>query len=150
MECTIIINFFSGVLLIYLPVPMSNVGLSLKLETEDAVFVFIMAYTIYTLIQLRFISVFNSRAIDWKVLKCICLLELAALAFSMSLCNFSLAFFITSLYVPVALIMSPSNKRLVTLSKMFLCILIHPLTILFAVCSLDSMAYNNFTDHGMS
>ena len=38
---------------------------------------------------------------NWNLVKCLALLEISALVFSMSLCNFSLAYLITLIYVPV-------------------------------------------------
>ena len=38
---------------------------------------------------------------NWNLVKCLGLLEISALVFSMSLCNFSLAYLITLIYVPV-------------------------------------------------
>ena len=44
-------------------------------------------------------------------LKCVALLELAALAFVASLCNFGLAYFVALVYVPLALISGGNHKE---------------------------------------
>ena len=44
-------------------------------------------------------------------LKCVALLELAALAFVVSLCNFGLAYSVALVYVPFALISGGNRKE---------------------------------------
>ena len=76
---------------------------------------------------------------DWKLVKCVGLLEISALVFSMSLCNFSLAYIITLIYVPICLMVSPSASKVGKIIKSFLVFLIHPMCLLFVFCLIDSI-----------
>merc|ERR1712088_517298 len=48
---------------------------------------------------------------NWHITKCITLLEMAALAFSVSLSNFSLAYITTIVMVPIALVSRPNYLK---------------------------------------
>jgi len=133
----ILCHMFS-VLVVILPGAFSKIGAQIfKLETDDAISIGILAYSL-----IGASMVFKQREAfgqNWNLVKCLGLLEISALVFSMSLCNFSLAYLITLIYVPVALITSPNGNRLVKFFKRFVIILIHPLCLLFIFCMIDTI-----------
>ena len=133
---------FLGLVMLYLPQIFSALGKNFKLETEDAVILGMLGFSVYLLLMPRGIKkTIEVNANNWKVLKCLTLLEMGTLAFTLSLCNFSLAFFSTAIYAPLALLISPSMSRVKFVIKMLLCVLAHPLSVLFIMCSVDNFIY---------
>lgn len=64
-----------------------------------------------------------------EILTCVVYLEIAALAYGMSLCNFGLAYLVTSIYVPTAFLSYPwrGTNKIFALARSLLLILSHPL-----------------------
>ena len=134
-----------GLLLVYLPRPVSVVGAKLGFETDDGITLGLLAYLVYSLLLPRFMRRSVVISLDnWKVMKSLALLELATLAFTISLSNFSLAYFVTVAYVPFALIASPSAGRIKWAMKVFVSLLTHPFSMLVIVCTLDT--FRSFGD----
>ena len=162
-----------GLLLLYLPYPASLYGNKwFDLSTENSVFLGTLAFSIMSLLLPVIMSACsnNTKGVfvvthqNWHITKCITLLEMAALAFSVSLSNFSLAYITTIIMVPIALVAKPSylkskdnssNEdekkdvidysmiekqsylgRLVRLGATLLC---HPLSLLTIACTLDTI-----------
>jgi glycosylphosphatidylinositol transamidase len=130
-----------GLILVFLPRTASRIGAMVyNLSTDEAVGLGIAAYSIvgaYVVARATRGSTFGP---SWKLFKCAALLEIAVLAFSMSLCNFSLAYIVTMIYAPVAMLVTPSSKSLSFsyISKAVMMILAHPLTLVFLACTIDT------------
>lgn len=64
-----------------------------------------------------------------QVLTCLAYLELSALAYGMSLCNFGLAYFVTAIYVPAAFLSYPwkNTRKAIAWLRSLLLISAHPL-----------------------
>ena len=161
-----------GLLLLYLPYPASVYGNKwFDLSSENSVFLGTLAFCLVSSLLPLIMSTFSNMSgafvlsrQNWQITKCITLLEMAALAFSVSLSNFSLAYIVTVLMVPIALVSRPnylkakddsvkreeSNDtldylmlekqsmigRLIRLGATILC---HPLCLLTIACSLDTI-----------
>lgn len=104
-----------GATLMHLPSPLSVIGnRHLALETDDAVFLGIVTFAgagalMPLLAPAAAWSAFSlKREGSWKVAKCLVLLETAALAFTVALCNFSLAYIVTATLAPIALMVEPA------------------------------------------
>ena len=167
-----------GLLLLYLPYPASVYGNTwLDLSTENSVFLGILIFCLMSLIVPFVISALPSNLkgvllvshVNWHITKCITLLEMAALAFSVSLSNFSLAYLVTIAMVPIALITKPSHIKssvsieddgvanrekkkemsinstqekqscFVRFARLFAMIICHPISLLMIACSLDTI-----------
>ena len=129
-----------GVIMSHLPKHISVLGAGFGLETEDSIVLGLLAFILYGLVLPKFsknLIVVNTN--NWRVLKCITLLELSILAFTMALSNFSLAFFTTLIYVPLALVSAPSKSSLAWFSRVLFCLFCHPLSILAIVCCVDTL-----------
>eukprot|EP00095_Tigriopus_kingsejongensis_P004065 snap_masked-scaffold5_size1054832-processed-gene-9.16 protein:Tk04065 transcript:snap_masked-scaffold5_size1054832-processed-gene-9.16-mRNA-1 annotation:"glycosylphosphatidylinositol anchor attachment 1 protein" len=125
---------------IQLPRPISVAGASVNLEAEDAIGLGLIIFSVYCLILPKFLK--NAVCVtveNWAILKCLILLEIAILAFSVALCNFSLAFFVTALSAPIALMSGPSSSGLKRSLKIILTLLVHPLVLLTIVCCVDTV-----------
>ncbi len=144
----VLASHFVGALALYLPEPMSRLSQRFwNMEAEDIVFFGITALSGAGLVILpilgrtRILSRSSCHEGAWRVLKCLVLLELATLAFCVSLCNFSLAAIVSAAYVPFALLSSPSRSVLLRLFKMLLGLAVHPMLLLALVCSVDNYHY---------
>jgi hypothetical protein len=64
-----------------------------------------------------------------QVLTCLAYLELSALAYGMSLCNFGLAYFVTAIYIPVAFLSFPwkNTMKAIACLRALLLLAAHPL-----------------------
>ena len=163
-----------GLILLHLPYPASLFGNKwFNLSSENSVFGGVVIFCLVSMILPVLISAISSSLkelvlvskINWHITKCITLLEMTALAFAVSLSNFSLAYLITAAMVPIALFSKP-NQSSVTRnlnededvkttvsyqyisrkhSSFFRClklattILIHPLSLLTLACSIDTI-----------
>lgn len=137
-----------GFIVTHLPRPISIAGASLNLETEDAIALGLIGFSIYALALPKFLK--NAVCVtveNWEILKCVILIEIALLGFSVALSNFSLGFFATLLYAPVALMSGPSHSNMRRFAKMLLTFLIHPLLLILMVCSIDTI--RTFSDYPM-
>ena len=167
-----------GLLLLYLPYPASVYGnIWFDLSTENSVFAGILSFCVIFMTIPLVISFLTSTLKDillvshsnWHITKCITLLEMAALAFAVSLSNFSLAYLITIAMVPIALISKPSQmtfsenqiedrtntdrhkqdisthhvpkkpSSLGRFVRLLATILCHPLTLLTIACCIDTI-----------
>jgi glycosylphosphatidylinositol transamidase len=167
-----------GLLLLYLPYPASVYGNNwLDLSTENSVFLGVLVFCLISLIVPFVISTLPSNLkgvllvshVNWHITKCITLLEMAALAFSVSLSNFSLAYLITIAMVPIALISKPSQinvsesieddgvanrdqkkqmrsnstkekqSSVARFSRLVAMMICHPISLLSIACSLDTV-----------
>lgn len=133
-----------GLFLSYLPQPATVFGDSFDLTHEDSV-ALAFASTIVGFVILTSIM----RPLDysrWRIVKCVTLLELSALAFGMSLCNFGLAYLMALIYVPVALLATPRSgqRKIVSLAKTLLLLVANPLVFLYLICFVDTSA--NFSN----
>lgn len=113
----IVLCHLIGVALAYLPVPASLVVLwmprRLGLVTKD----------------------------NWKVVKCLCLIELSCLSACAALCNFGLALLVTAAVVPAALSARPWRSRgsvAVATFSAGLTFVSHPLLMLIAATTVDT------------
>jgi glycosylphosphatidylinositol transamidase len=137
-----------GYLMTVLPNRITKVGAHFRLETDDALAIFVFTYFILTL----FLPASLGRAIvvdakNWRVLKCITLLELAAVAFVVSLSNFSLAYIVCLIYVPFALLAGDNRdggSSIVWFAKCSFSLLSHPMAMLAVVSTVDTIV--NFPD----
>ncbi len=138
-----------GGLLTLLPTYASRLGTGrFDLNTDEAVVLGILAYCLMSAFFVMRRAKRRTGATDWKLVKCVALLELAVISFSMSLCNFSLAYLVTSVYVPVALLSQPSKSRLAAVMKGLAVWLAHPLSIVFFACFVDTA--RTFPEKGVS
>lgn len=135
-----ILSHLLGLLLLFLPRPISAVGARFKLETDDALTLGLLAFILYSLVLPRYLrQAITVTEDNWKVLKCLTMLELAAFAFTTSLGNFSLAYLVTLVYVPFALLVSPSGASTPKwLARILLSLLAHPFMMLAVACSMDT------------
>ncbi|XP_059094884.1 glycosylphosphatidylinositol anchor attachment 1 protein-like [Tigriopus californicus] len=135
-----------GFIVTHLPRPISIAGANFNLETEDSIALGLIGFSIYALALPKFLK--NAVCVtvqNWAVLKCVILIEIALLGFSVALSNFSLGFFVTTLYAPVALMSGPSKSGVKRFFKMLTTIFIHPLVLILMVCSLDTI--RTFSDY---
>ena len=97
-----------GILIVFLPMSASKIGYRIfNLETDDAVTIGIVTYCLvgaWMIFKQK-----DAFGQDWKLVKCLALLEISALVFSMCLCNFSLAYIITLIYVPIGKFFNSRN-----------------------------------------
>ncbi len=135
-----------GLLLTVLPDHVTRIGAAaLNVETDEALLKGLLAFCLVVLALPKY---FGGRAIvvdakNWRVLKCITLLELAAFAFVVSLSNFSLAYVISLVYVPFALLVGDNRKgssSLKWLLKLCLSLASHPMAMLAITCTINTVA----------
>ena len=94
-----------GIIMSMLPTRMAKFGALMDLESDDAIALGVVSFAFCTLFMPS-----SVRGDNWLTLKCVALLELAALAFVVSLCNIGLAYSVALVYVPLAL-MSGGNRE---------------------------------------
>ena len=154
-----------GLFMLYLPYPASIYGSKwLDISTENAVFTGVVSASIILLLIPCIISalpfgdikeVFLVTHLNWHITKCITLLEMDALAFAVSLSNFSLAYLITIVMSPIALISKPTHIGYVSMTtedsthgkqssmgrfiRILATILCHPIILLVITCSIDTI-----------
>ncbi len=129
-----------GVVALYLPPLFTNLGLDFfSWDSEDSISLGLCTYSVCLL--LLSLKTLPDKT-NWQVLKCLLLIELSVLAFTIALCNYSLAMFMTVIYAPVALLSGPAGSWLRRAAKIATILLVHPLSVLLVVCSLDSFVYS--------
>jgi glycosylphosphatidylinositol transamidase len=140
---TFLLAHLLGLVLVFLPELWGRTGRKFfDLETEDAVGLGILAFSLFTLFlpkSIRRAATLNND--NWKVLKCLALMEFGTLVFTVSLCNFSLALVTSIIYVPMALTVSPSKSHFLWGLKLLLTLLTHPLVLLSIFSSIDNYNY---------
>ena len=129
-----------GILLVLSPRAASVIGSKVDLPSDDSVTLAILAFSIVGAILVYQESKMMKFGTDWRLLKCIGLLEFSALAGAMALCNFSLAYIVVLFVAPVGMIVRPSEKRFSCnyVINALLIILVHPLSLIFGFCVLDT------------
>jgi len=128
-----------GILMSMLPTRMAKFGALMELESDDAIALGIVSFAFCSLFMPSYV-----RGDNWLTLKCVALLELAALAFVASLCNFGLAYSVALVYVPLALISGGNREEsyfATYLFKLGFSMLANPVALLAAVCTADTI-YN--------
>ncbi len=134
-----------GVTALYLPEVLSRVSEKEgSLDAEDVIALGMAAFSVVTLLLPIRAGARSSIGGRWRILKCLAMLELAVLAFCMSLCNFSLAAIVSAAYVPFALLAAPSSK-MSRMGAVVLGLLVHPLSLLAA-----ATCYGGWAGHGWS
>ena len=133
----------------YMPQTLSKVGGNFfGMEDDDSVLCGIMILCTFGLFlpMLSPSSLLHEYSLTGgagPVLKCLVLLELATLAFCVSLCNFGLAALVSTFFIPFALLSSASRNIVSNILKMCCGLLTHPLMLLFIACSVDSYHYTD-------
>ena len=129
-----------GIMLVLCPRSASVIGAKADLPSDDSVTLAILAGNIAGAFLVFQESKFSKFGQSWKLVKCVALLEFSALAFAMSLCNFSLAYIVVLFIAPVALIAKPSTKfsSISYFVRSFLVVCVHPLSLIFGFCILDT------------
>ena len=118
---------------------MAKLGVLMELESDDAIALGVASFAFCTLFMPSYV-----RGDNWRALKCVALLELAALAFVASLSNFGLAYAVALVYVPLALISGGNSREhnfAIYLLKLGFSMLANPVALLAAVCTADTI-YN--------
>ncbi|XP_049835357.1 glycosylphosphatidylinositol anchor attachment 1 protein [Schistocerca gregaria] len=101
------------------------------LSTDLSVFAGYLCYSLVLLPLPAFDRVVGQQFKSCSLLNIAALLELATLLLAVGMHNFSLSFILATLYVPVALSVSPTKKgRLVNITRRIMWLLLHPLSLL--------------------
>jgi len=132
-----------GLLAVSLPLPASRIAsdhLMLNLHYEQVVIYSLVGLSILGALLPALLSRANLTRCQVQVIRCFSLLELAAVSFTISLSNFSLAYLTTAFVIgPLALIATPNwSSRLARLASSLLMLIGHPLVVAYLVCLADS------------
>lgn len=137
----LIITHTFGLLVYISPEYLAQLSDQYHMKTEATVCAGIVSIFFATLVSPLFISMSSNGIVkSWIVLKCIALVELATLLFSMAFINFSLACIIALIYVPICVSVSPSKKRVAKWFKGLPVLLASPLVLTFLFVMYDTMA----------
>jgi len=131
-----------GIMMLLLPRASSNFGAHFDFPTDYSVSIAILAYCLVGSYQIYKTSDYFGQ--NWRLLKCITLLEISVLSSAMALSNFSLAYIVTLFMAPVSMLVKPSNTKKAYILTIILMILTHPLSLIFGFCAFDT--YWNFPD----
>lgn len=133
-------HFVLGLPIVFLPGISSVLGTkAFDLSTDDSVSLGIAAYCfVAAFVVFRASSKGSAFGHSWQLVKCTALLEISMLVFSMSLCNFSLAYIVTIVFAPVAMMASPSKRLLSYLAKSLIVLMTHPLSLVYLFCLIDT------------
>ena len=131
-----ILTHIIGITMIYLPKTLSTIGPKyFDLHTDNSIFIGLTAFSLISAITVYWSS---QKQTHWKLVKVVALLEVSIIAFSMSLCNFSLAYLVTLIFAPMALTSKPSSRKSIRILKSIFTLLVHPLSLTFIACLVDT------------
>jgi len=130
-----------GIMMLLLPRASANIGTRIDLPTDYSVLIAILAYCIVGSYQILKSPQFGQ---NWRLLKCITLLEISILSSAMALSNFSLAYIVTLFMAPVSMLIKPSKSKKAYVFSLILMVLTHPLSLIFGFCAFDTVW--NFPD----
>ena len=122
--------------MLLLPRASSNIGSRFDLPTDYSVTLAILAYCLVGSYQIY--KTPNYFGQNWKLLKCITLLEISVLSSAMALSNFSLAYIVTLFMAPVSMLVKPSKTKKAYVLNIILMILTHPLSLILGFCAFDT------------
>ena len=132
-----------GLIMIFLPKSSSLVGSRIfNLPSDDSVIIGVTFLSILSTFTVYRSSRSGTFGQDWKLVKCVALLEISIVAFSMSLCNFSLAYIVTLFYAPMALMSKPLDSKISRTFQTILTLLVHPLSLVFFACLVDTIRFD--------
>lgn len=138
-----------GVLLVFL---MTNRAIhdylhSMNIPTHTGIFYLALFVTFLSILTPKFLKFDQCNA---QFIHIMLLLELGTALLSVSMLNFSLGFFLCVGIVPFAIVMNVNNNQkrnlFVFLMKSLLHLLVHPLTLIYAVVL--AMSYSSFHEMG--
>lgn len=129
-----------GITMIFMPKHSSSVGEKFfDLPTDDSIIIGLAFFSLFFFpIMVYRSSQTDTFGQEWRLVKIVALLEVSIIAFSMSLCNFSLAYLVTLAFSPMALISGPSSRKSIRILKSLFTLLVHPLSLVFIACLVDT------------
>jgi glycosylphosphatidylinositol transamidase len=128
--------WFFGLCAFYGPHYFVQSAVSMHLKPQQGMAIGLLAIHLailgYPAIKNWHLSRRRYHAMDWpspdvRVLKCLALLWLGVTLGATSILNISLAFFVSAIWIPVVLLVSPSNSRVSTLLQRLALLIISPL-----------------------
>ena len=138
-----------GICMVFCPRLSSSVGAKfLDLATDDSIILGLAFFSLFFFpIMVYRSSQTDTFGQEWRLVKIFALLEVSIIAFSMSLCNFSLAYLVTLCFSPMALISGPSSRKSMWILKSLFTLLVHPMSLVFIACLVDT--FRSFPENSL-
>jgi len=125
----LLLTHIVGVTLMNSPSYITKVGSEYGLNTELSLYLGFAAFSVVLLISPTFVMIRTCYK-SMTVLNILSLLELGTVLICLSMYNFSLGLLAGTLYVPLVLLINPSNCRMCSIVQKLLWLAAHPLVVL--------------------